>query len=127
TYSANFPGEFGGGVINLTTRAVPDEGFFKIGASVGYDSETTFHNGLSYFGSHMDWTGFDNGIRDVPSNIQAFFDSGERIEDTPIAVQEGVASQMFPASLVTLQKIKKIPANFSAEITGGTAVDVGGD
>ena len=25
TYSANFPGEFGGGVINLTTRAVPEE------------------------------------------------------------------------------------------------------
>src|SRR5690606_4346469 len=25
TYSANFPGEFGGGVINLTTSAIPDE------------------------------------------------------------------------------------------------------
>src|SRR5690606_5197957 len=36
TYSANFPGEFGGGVINLTTRAVPDEGFLKLSASVGY-------------------------------------------------------------------------------------------
>ena len=27
TYSANFPGEFGGGVINLTTKAIPDESF----------------------------------------------------------------------------------------------------
>ena len=33
SYSANFPGEFGGGVINLTTRAVPDESFVKISAA----------------------------------------------------------------------------------------------
>ncbi|MCX7864287.1 MAG: TonB-dependent receptor plug domain-containing protein, partial [Novosphingobium sp.] len=30
SYSANFPGEFGGGVINLTTKAAPDEGFVEI-------------------------------------------------------------------------------------------------
>ena len=30
TYSANFPGEFGGGVINLTTKAIPTENFLTV-------------------------------------------------------------------------------------------------
>ena len=41
TYSANFPGEFGGGVINLTTRAIPDESFIKVSAGISGDTETT--------------------------------------------------------------------------------------
>ena len=35
TYSANYPGEFGGGVINLTTKAVPVEDFLSVSFSMG--------------------------------------------------------------------------------------------
>lgn len=127
TYSANFPGEFGGGVINLTTIAVPDEPFLKISAGISGDTQTTFGNGLSYYGSDYDWFGFDNGNRDIPSNLQAFLDSGERIGDVPISVQEGIAGQIFPTNLVTVQKINDLPANFSGGITGGTSFEVGDD
>lgn len=125
TYSANYPGEFGGGVINLTTRAIPEESFLKLDVSTSGDSETTFENGLQYFGSSTDWTGFDNGNRDIPSNLQAFFDSGERLADTSIDVQEGIVGQLFPANLVTVQKNNALPANFAASITGGTSFEVG--
>lgn len=125
TYSANFPGEFGGGVINLTTQAVPEESFLKLSASISGDTLTSFEEGLTYFGSDLDPFGFDNGNRDIPSNLQAFFDSGERIEDTPIEVQEGVAGQLFPLNLVTLQQDNNLPANFSANVTGGTSFEVG--
>ena len=64
TYSANFPGEFGGGVINLTTRAIPTESFITISGSISGDSETTFGPGYSYYGGAYDWTGFDNGRRE---------------------------------------------------------------
>ncbi len=125
TYSANFPGEFGGGVINLTTRAVPEESFLKFSSSIGGDTLTSFQEGLTYFGSDLDPFGFDNGNRDIPSNLQAFFDSGERIEDTPIEVQEGIAGQIFPLNLVTLQQDNTLPANFSGSVTGGTSFEVG--
>ncbi|MFZ9395577.1 MAG: TonB-dependent receptor domain-containing protein [Erythrobacter sp.] len=127
TYSPNYPGEFGGGVINLTTRAIPTESFLKLSTSVSGDSETTFQNGLQYFGSDLDWLGFDTGNRDLPSNLQAFIDSGLRIEDTPVDVQEGIAGQLLPANLVTLQKNDVLPANFSGSITGGTSFEVGDD
>ncbi len=125
TYSPNFPGEFGGGVINLTTRAVPEESFLKLSAGISGDSLTTFSEGLTYFGSDIDFLGFDNGNRDIPSNLQAFWDSGERIEDTDISVQEGIAGQIFPLNLVTLQRDNNLPANFSGSITGGTSFEVG--
>ena len=125
TYSPNYPGEFGGGVINLTTRAIPTENFLKLSASVGGDSLTALEDGLTYYGSDLDPFGFDNGNRDIPANLQAFWDSGERIEDSSIAVQEGIASQIFPLNLVTLQKDNHLPANFSGSITGGASFEIG--
>ena len=125
TYSPNYPGEFGGGVINLTTRAIPTETFVKLSASVGSDSRTFWEDGLTYHGSDLDWLGFDNGNRGIPSNLQTFWESGERIEDTSIEVQEGVAAQLFPLNLVTLQKDNHLPADFSASLTGGTSFEIG--
>jgi len=127
TYSANYPGEFGGGVINLTTKAVPVEDFLSVSFGASGDTETTFSNGLTYFGSNSDSFGFDNGNRDVPSNLQAFFDSGERIGSVPIEVSEGIATQLFPINLVTLQKDNSQRPNFSGSITGGASFEVGDD
>src|SRR3546814_2135077 len=47
SYSANFPGEFGGGVINLTTKASPRETFMTLSGGIGWDSETTNQLGRS--------------------------------------------------------------------------------
>src|SRR5690606_18741021 len=63
SYSVNYPGEFGGGVINLTTKATPDEGFLTLTVGGSWDTETTGQLGYSYYGSKTDWTGFDNGDR----------------------------------------------------------------
>ena len=34
TYSVNYPGEFGGGVINLTTTAIPEKSFITVGGAI---------------------------------------------------------------------------------------------
>lgn len=125
TYSANFPGEFGGGVINLTTKAIPTENFLTVSLGTSGDTETTFENGLTYFGSRWDTFGFDNGNRDIPSALQGLIDSGTRINDAPIDVQRQLAGQIMPLNLVTLQKNDKLPANFSANLAGGVTMEVG--
>ncbi|WP_369027002.1 TonB-dependent receptor [Qipengyuania sp. RANM35] len=126
TYSANFPGEFGGGVINLTTRAVPDEAFVKISAGISGDGETTFGPGYTYFGSDYDWFGFDDGSRDVRPALQSFLDSGLNIED-PDVDKQAILKELGDPNLVLLQKISDLPVNFSGGITAGTAFDVFGD
>lgn len=129
SYSANYPGEFGGGVINLTTRSVPQEPFFKFGVSFGADTETTGQLGYSYYGSDTDFTGFDDGTRDIPAGLQTAIGSGNLV-----VIGENFSEQQvkdFTASLVNapttlIQRLGEIPANVSADISGGTSFDVGG-
>src|SRR5690606_23286135 len=92
-YSANFPEEIGGGVNNLTTKSIPPEPFLTISAGIAGDSETTGHHGYTYFGSSTDWTGFDNGNRDLPPALEAFFASGKRISSGNVDTS-GIAGQL---------------------------------
>ena len=128
TYSANFPGEFGGGVINLTTRAIPEESFLTVGGSISGDTETTFGPGYTYFGGNYDWTGYADARRDVNARpaLREFFESGARINDPGVDTQ-GILDDLGDPNLVLLQRIDELPVNFSAGVTAGTSLDVFSD
>ncbi|MGB3456840.1 MAG: TonB-dependent receptor [Litorimonas sp.] len=66
TYSPEFSGEFGGGAINLRTRALPDERFLELSIAGSYNTVTSLRQGLVYEGSDTDFLGFDDGLRDLP-------------------------------------------------------------
>ncbi len=125
TYSANFPAEFGGGVINLTTKAIPQNDFLELSVGAGGDTLTTFQNGLTYFGSRWDTFGFDNGNRDFPTALQGLIASGTAVNNAPAAVQRQLVVQVMPYNLVTLQKNDTLPANFSGNISGGASFEIG--
>jgi outer membrane receptor protein involved in Fe transport len=114
SFSPNFPGEFGGGVINLTTQATPSETFLEIKGSVGGDTFTTGNLGYVYQGGALDWLGYDDGTRDVPAFITAAGQSGQAIG--PLH-----AIQLSNASTTLLQTNRHIPANWSADLSGGTS------
>lgn len=128
SYSVNYPGEFGGGVINLTTKSTPDEPFLDIKFGLSGDTETTAKLGYTYDGSDMDIIGYDSGTRDIPSGL-----AQAMAQNVPISVGTIFTSQDlqdFGASLNNaetnlIQRNRDIPANFSAEITGGTTFDLG--
>jgi outer membrane receptor protein involved in Fe transport len=128
SFSANFPGEFGGGVINLTTRAIPTESFFSIGASIGGDSETTGRLGYTYFGSDIDWTGFDDGTRNVTPLLAAAFASGRPIiegADFTRAQLQSIITELVNTPTSLLQTNNDIPVNWSVNATGGGSWDIG--
>ncbi|MBO9516516.1 MAG: TonB-dependent receptor [Porphyrobacter sp.] len=124
SYSANYPGEFGGGVINLTTKAIPNEAFLTVGIGGQWDTETTNQLGYDYFGSSSDWTGFDNGQRNTPPALQAFFDSGARISDGTVDTQ-AIASQLVNGRNAIVQRWDHLPINYSISLSGGDSWDVG--
>lgn len=122
SYSVNFPGEFGGGVINLTTRTTPDETFVTIGGSIGGDVETTFQNGLSYYGSSRDWLGYDNGVRQPGGNALQYV-------ATPATLPVGSETTPIAAELVTsqqavIQKIGDVQPDLGLSLSGGTAIQM---
>lgn len=127
TYSPNFPGEFGGGVINLTTRAIPDETFLSMSMSVGGDTETTFNLGYTYYGSDTDWTGFDDGSRDAPAGLIDAVAGGAFNAGTTAAQRRDFAAGLLNASTSLLQRNRNIPANFSLSLSGGTSTGIFGD
>jgi outer membrane receptor protein involved in Fe transport len=124
SYSVNYPGEFGGGVINLTTKAVPNEGFITIAAGISGDSETTGQFGYSYYGSKSDWTGFDNGARNTPPALKTFLASGQRLS-TGTVDSQAIAGELVRFNNSTLQRVPNLPANFSASITAGRPFELG--
>ena len=131
SYSVNFPGEFGGGVINLTTKAVPRDPFLTIGVGGGVDSETTGQYGFTYRGGgDSDFTGFDDGTRDVPPALADFFASGANLNnpnEVTLAQNQAIAAQLVNFGNSVVQKVGNIPANFSASMSAGTAFDIGAD
>ena len=126
SYSVNFPGEFGGGVINPTTKAVPKETYVSVGGGISGNSETTGKLGYTYYGSGSDWTGFDNGTRDMPKALTDFIATGATTSGSSDAALAAGAS-LITGNNALVQRWKHLPANFSGSIDGGTAIDVGSD
>ena len=124
SYSPNFPGEFGGGVINLTTRSIPQDGFISLGASVSGDTVTTNRLGYTYYGSRSDWTGYDNGARDIPPNLKAFLASGDRISTGNVNTG-AIASQLIGGNNAVVQRWNRVWANGSVNVAGAQSFELG--
>jgi outer membrane receptor protein involved in Fe transport len=127
SYSANFPGEFGGGVINLTTKAIPTESYLEIGVGSSANTETSGQMGYSYYGAKSDWTGFDDGTRDLPSGLRDIIASGTPVSNTPRATLRAAAMELQNSNTSVLQRTNSLPFNFSGSFNAGTAMDVGSD
>lgn len=126
TYSNNFPGEFGGGVIALTTVGIPNRSFLSVGASVGGNTETTLKDGLGYYGGDYDWLGYDDGTRDTPDQLKLALLRGRRIDGSSFTPDElaNIGKSFTNARLNLLQNIQPEP-NVGLDVSGGTSVDLG--
>ncbi|MCA1936011.1 MAG: TonB-dependent receptor [Asticcacaulis sp.] len=135
TYSAEYPGEFGGGVIDLRTLNTPKAPFLSMGLSVSGNSETTFQDGYTHYGSDTDPIGFDDGTRSLPPELRTALHSGRRINAgnysdatgyfTPAQLQK-IGQSFSNAPLNLIQQTDSLPANFSFNLSGGTSMDVAG-
>ncbi|MES2174707.1 MAG: TonB-dependent receptor [Pseudomonadota bacterium] len=125
SFSANFPGEFGGGVINLTTKAIPTESYLEFGVGSSANTETSGQLGYTYYGSKSDWTGFDDSSRDVPPLLKNAFGAGVPFANIDRADQQGIAMQFLNSKTSVVQRTNSLPFNFSGTLNGGTAFDIG--
>lgn len=128
SYSVNYPGEFGGGVINLTTRSKVTEPFFTVGASIGYDSETTGQLGHVYYGSDTDFTGFDDGTRSLARPLELAINSrnlvviGPNFSDDQLKT---ITASLVNAPTTLIQRNGQIPPNLGFSLSAGTNFDNG--
>ena len=123
TYSPSFTGEFGGGVINLTTLSSPKTPFFSASVGMSGDTETTDNLGYDYYGGKYDWSGYDAGLRDTPPALAQFFASGETMGSGNVNTNE-IAQELVTPQNALIQQIE-VPYNWSANMSAGDAWTVG--
>src|SRR5262249_37932258 len=76
TYTADRPGEFGGGDVQVQTRDFPGARTWSVSESQGIVEGLTFHDRQPYAGSRSDLFGYGADARALPSTIGAI--AGDR-------------------------------------------------
>ena len=71
TYSPDLPGEFSGGLVQITSMEFPSKAHLSVSVKGGFNSQTTSSPFLTYPGSGggADFWGFGSGSRNLPSSI----------------------------------------------------------
>lgn len=93
TYSADRPGEFAGGTMEMRTRGIPDAFFFNFSASTGFNDNASFSNGLTYKGGGIDFLSFDDGARKLPDSIASVLASGGTIQPQTVFNPNGFSPE----------------------------------
>ena len=67
-YSPDLPAAFGGGNIDIRTKAIPEDRVFTAKLNTGWNSESS-DDGVTYSGGSDDKWGTDDGTREIPQAI----------------------------------------------------------
>ena len=130
TYSARFPSEFGGGVLQMRTKKSIDEFFFNVTGSTGMVQNVAFKDGLHMSGGDTDWLGMDDGWRDKSAALQdATANSQELRKYSPFSgvgipqeqldeVGRSFKNQYTP-------ELKELPPNASLTLSTGNFHEIG--
>jgi outer membrane receptor protein involved in Fe transport len=131
TYSPEMPGEFGGGTVQLRLKAIPTRGFAKFSATLGFLDGTTGEEGLGYDGGGRDWTGRDDGTRDLPEDLADFTRGGRFLRARSPLNADGATPQQLEQFGEGLARggydvhRSNTPPNGSASASFGDAFDLG--
>ncbi len=129
SYSVRFPGEFGGGVINLSSAVIPEEPFLTFKAGIGGNSETTFQAGLTHYGGgDSDLLGYDDGTRKIPAPLRDAMASGNRItvgQNFSEDEIKRIGRSFTNTPLNLLQATDSVNPDFNYEISAGNSFEVG--
>lgn len=67
-FTANMPADFTGGLLNVETKAFPEERFFDVSLSTTFNPSMHLNSDyITYDGGKTDWLGFDDGSRALPT------------------------------------------------------------
>lgn len=69
TARPDLPGDFAGGVIEITTKSIPEKNFVLVSTGLGYNRITTGQERLFLNKGKTDWLGLDDGTRQLDKNL----------------------------------------------------------
>lgn len=69
TASPDLPGDFAGGVVQVTTKDFPDQNFVNLNVGFGYNSQSTFKQFYGDQRGSLDFLSIPDGSRDLPAGF----------------------------------------------------------
>jgi len=128
TFSPQYSGEFGGGLIELRSKSLPEEGFLEFGVGASINSESSIRDGLTYDGGDWDWAGFDDGARDLPDVLSQSIANNPGIairaeSGIPEATLREIGVSLGNSELRVIQETQT-PVNHSFNVAGGNRYDL---
>jgi TonB-dependent receptor len=120
TYAPDQYGDFSGGSVGLRTREIPEDPLRQIQFSVETNSETTGVDALTYDGGDDDWTGMDDGFRDLPSAIKRSNDLAQDLNDP---LTQTTLARSLNQNWDT--QFEELPASWGVDATFGQRWDAG--
>lgn len=123
-YTGELPGEFGGGLVEIRTKSVPETSFLEFEFGLAYRDGTSFKDGIRYDGGGSDWTGRDDGTRDLPDIMAAAVDGPTELQRFNRFTGEGYEPEeleLIGESLDPNYDVyeEEIDPNLDASIAGG--------
>ncbi|MFT4754702.1 MAG: hypothetical protein ACI85Q_002262 [Salibacteraceae bacterium] len=77
TFTPSQMGDVSGASINIVTKDYPEEKTFNVYGGIGGNTQTMGKTAMSYEGGKLDYFGFDDGTRSVPSELNTEFNQLE--------------------------------------------------
>lgn len=73
TFTPDLPGNFSGGLVNITTKSIPEKFNLYVGVSAGFNTQSSLIDNFLGHGSDAgsrDWLGYDDGGRALPEYLK---------------------------------------------------------
>lgn len=73
TFTPDMPGNFTGGLVNITTRAIPDKFNLFVGGGISFNTQASLIDDFLGHGNDagdQDWLGYDDGGRSLPDYLK---------------------------------------------------------
>lgn len=116
TVTPDMNASFGGGLIQINTKDIPNENFMSFSAGASYNDQATGKDFLSHKRGKYDYFGFDDGRRDFPKDLVSATGATQEV----ITAQ----SKRFTNDNFTVYKYKAAPSqNYQFTIGRLVAID----
>jgi TonB-dependent receptor len=140
-WSPEQPAAFGGGNIDIRTKAIPEDRQFSIKLNTGWNTNSS-DDGWTYDGGSDDKWGTDDGTRQIPQElvdgIQLYRGNFSAGNIQALAAQQNINLTAAEAQTLNRElgtslnrdidfKTKSMPADFEGELTGGYRWFLGDD
>ena len=125
SFTVDKPGDFSGGLVNVTTKDFPDDLLFNISSSVGFNTRVTFQDGLQGSKTSTDLLGYQNGDRDVPSGLNGINEIPEYGDSFLAFLPEQVTNSQVLDQASKAFNNEVVPTDFTIPFNTGFNVSLG--